>query len=107
MRYILSDFVYRVCGTRGAWGTLAVNSLGCFLFGLVWMMWDRGRLHLETRIIVLGGFMGAFTTFSTFAFETGQYLDDGQWLLAGLNLLAENMLGLIFLFLGFGVGRWL
>lgn len=105
-RYGLSGLVQRWTGTDFPWGTLVVNMLGCFLFGLVWMLAEE-RLIIsgETRFIILTGFMGAFTTFSSFAFETGELLRDSEWWLATGNLVAQNILGLVFLFLGLAVGR--
>jgi CrcB protein len=88
------------------YGTLAVNALGCFLFGFVWTLAEeRMILSGETRFIILTGFMGAFTTFSTFAFETGQMMRDAEWLMAGANIGAELVLGLVFLFVGIAIGR--
>ena len=82
-------------------GTLAVNGLGCFLFGFIWAVAEeRALLYTETRSIVLIGFMGAFTTFSTYVFESGQMLRDSEWLLAGGNFFAQNVLGLFCLYLG-------
>jgi fluoride exporter len=107
-RYGLTYLVPRLLGAGFPWGTLAVNALGCFLFGVVWMLWeDRLRISVETRTIVLVGFMGAFTTFSSFAFETAEQIRDSQWLLAGANIIGQNVLGLVCMFLGFAVGRWL
>jgi len=105
-RYGLSGLVQRLTGAGFPWGTLAVNLLGCFVFGLVWSA-GQGRLGLsaEARTVVLVGFMGAFTTMSTFVFETGGFLKDGQWLLGLGNILAQNLVGLTALFLGFSAGR--
>ncbi len=62
------------------WGTFFVNMLGAFLFGLIVGLWDtRHGLSPEVKIILLGGFMGAFTTFSTLANETSTYLGNGRW----------------------------
>ena len=107
-RYGLGSLVQRYCGTAFPWGTLAVNALGCFLFGLVWMLAEE-RLIISgpTRFIILTGFMGAFTTFSTFAFETSAFLRDAEWLPAVANLFGQNVLGLVCVFLGLIVGRWL
>lgn len=107
-RYGLSGWVQRWTGAAYPWGTLAVNALGCFLFGLVWS-WADLRLEVgpQARLVVLVGFMGAFTTFSTFAFETSQMLRDAQWLVAGVNLAAQNFGGLLMVMLGMAAGRLL
>jgi len=105
-RYGLSGLVLRLCGTGFPWGTAAVNVVGSFLFGVVWSATEhRLGLAAETRIIVLTGFMGAFTTFSTFMFETGQLMADKEWLLAFGNIAGQILVGLVFLFLGLAVGR--
>jgi fluoride exporter len=107
-RYGLSGFVQLLAGERFPWGTLAVNVAGCFLFGLVYTLADE-RLVISgrSRFIILTGFMGAFTTFSTFGFETGMFLRDSQWWRALGNLAANNLLGVLSVFLGFAFGRWL
>jgi CrcB protein len=105
-RYGLGGLVQRTFGVTFPWGTLAVNGLGCFLFGLVWTLAeDRLLISGETRFIVLTGFMGAFTTFSTFTFETGELMRDSEWLLALGNFAAQNVLGLLLLFAGLAAGR--
>lgn len=105
-RYTLSSLVQRICGTGFPWGTLVVNAIGCFLFGLVWSLADeRMVISDQTRVIVLGGFMGAFTTFSTFAFETSGLLNESHWMLAGGNLILQNALGVACIFLGFAASR--
>src|SRR5687767_11099655 len=72
-------------GHRCPWGTLAVNMLGCFLFGLV-IEFSRDRAdEALLRLLLLTGLAGAFTTFSTFAFDTWQlHHDRGLWF-AALN----------------------
>jgi CrcB protein len=66
---------------------------------------ERLVLSEEARLIVLGGFMGAFTTFSTFIFDTGGFLRDAQWLLASGNVLLQTGVGLAFLFIGISAAR--
>jgi fluoride exporter len=107
-RYALGGFVQRLHDASFPWGTLAVNGLGCFLFGVVWTLGEE-RLVVsgETRIVLLVGFMGAFTTFSTYAFETSAMLRDTEWLLAAANVLSQNVLGVLCFFLGAAVGRWI
>lgn len=107
-RYGLSGLVQRLCGPGFPWGTFAVNTVGCFLFGLIWpLAEERLLISGQTRFVILTGFMGAFTTFSTYAFETGQYLNDAEWGLAAANVLGQNVLGLTCLMFGLAVSRWL
>lgn len=85
-------------------GTLAVNILGSFAFAVVFVLAEQhARISPLSKWLILTGFMGAFTTFSTFAFETSQYLMARDYLAAGLNLLANNVLGIG----GFLLGWWL
>ncbi|MFP4143793.1 MAG: fluoride efflux transporter CrcB [Phycisphaeraceae bacterium] len=107
LRWGIAEWVQRVAGGGGfPWGTLAVNAAGCFLFGLIFALTER-RLMLgpETRLIVLTGFMGAFTTFSTYAFESSALIRDGQWPLAIANLGAQNGVGIAFAVLGLVLGE--
>lgn len=105
-RYWLSALVQRWIGTAFPWGTFAVNMLGSFLFGLVWSLAEeRKLLSAEVRVIVLTGFMGAFTTFSTFAFETAAYLRTSQWTLAVANIVAQLVVGLLAMIAGMNVSR--
>jgi len=85
-----------------------VNLIGCFLFGLVFALAEeRFVISSRLRIIFLTGFMGAFTTFSTFGFETAGMLRDGQWWPALSNLAAQNLGGIALVLLGFAVARML
>ena len=104
-RYWLSGFVQR-SSLYFPWGTLAVNGSGCFLFGLVWTLAEERRLISgETRIILLVGFMGAFTTFSTYMFETRQMIAASEWMFGTANFAIENLAGFVLLVLGTVVGR--
>jgi len=105
-RYGVGGVVQRAFGGAFPWGTLVVNALGCLLFGLVWALAEE-RLVIsgETRLILLVGFMGAFTTFSTFAFETSAMLRDAEWSFALANVLSENVLGIACFFAGLALGR--
>lgn len=93
-------------GSGFPWGTLSVNVLGCFLFGLIWSLAQHGmKIDPHIRLAVLTGFLGAFTTFSTYAFESGQMWRDSQWLFVAANVLAQNGLGLAAMLLGLALGR--
>jgi crcB protein len=105
-RYWLSGAVYGVMGRDFPWGTAAVNLLGCLLFGLVWVMADERQLiGAELRLIILVGFMGAFTTFSSLVFETGELMRSAQWIRAALNLVGQNILGFVAFAIGAAIGR--
>jgi CrcB protein len=105
-RYGVGGVVQRAFGGAFPWGTLVVNALGCLLFGLVWALAEE-RLVIsgETRLVLLVGFMGAFTTFSTFAFETSAMLRDAEWSFALANVLSQNVLGIVCFFAGLALGR--
>lgn len=107
-RYWLSGLVYDVAGRNFPWGTAVVNILGCFLFGLVWEVGsERMLLRTEARIVLLTGFMGAFTTFSTFVFESAAFLEEGRILPALANVGFQTVAGFAALFGGLILGRML
>ena len=106
----LARYAAYVGAQRLPWGnlpiaTLVVNVVGSFLFGLVWMLGEHGRLSAQSRLLILTGFMGAFTTFSTFAFDTGQMMREGHWAAAAANLLANNVLGIGAFLLGLAIAQ--
>ncbi|VAW38346.1 Fluoride ion transporter CrcB [hydrothermal vent metagenome] len=106
LRYWLSVLVQSTSKGTLPIGTFTVNMLGCFLFGAVWSL-AEGRIVLSPhmRLLILVGFMGAFTTFSTFAFESGSLLRETQFTAAIINILAQNVVGIIVLLAGIALGR--
>lgn len=78
-RYGLSGWVQSLSGGTFPWGTLVVNVLGCFLLGFVFRVLQLSALSPAIRGAVTIGFLGAFTTFSTFGLETVGLLQDGRW----------------------------
>lgn len=105
-RYSLSGFVQRYSGFTFPVGTLVVNLLGTFLFGFIWSLVEqRLVISVETRVVILSGFLGAFTTFSSFMFETSALVGDGQWGYALLNVAAQIIMGMVAIFLGLAAGR--
>ncbi len=104
----LSHLLSRHLGAQYPWGTTVVNVLGCLLFGLVWALTERGLPgSLPARYIVLTGFMGAFTTFSTYLFETSALLTAGRVVVALGSLTLQNVLGMLAIVAGMALGRWL
>ncbi len=105
-RYFLAGAVQQVAGQTFPLGTAVVNILGCFLFGFIATLIDeRMALPPGSKVYILTGFMGAFTTFSTYTFETASLIRYSQWILAGANILGQTVLGLVFLFAGMFLAR--
>lgn len=105
-RYWLSGAVQRLMGSAFPFGTVAVNMLGCLFFGAVWgFVENRVGMGDQFRLLALTGFMGAFTTFSTYMFETASLVKVGQLALAGLNVAGQSVAGLVFVLVGLALGR--
>ncbi len=105
-RYGLSGMMQCFSANDLPYDTFVVNVIGCLLFGFVWSLAEeRMLISGETRLIILTGFMGAFTTFSTYAFETSGMLRDSQWWTAAGNVLAHNVLGIGAVSLGIAIAK--
>ncbi len=87
-RYMVSGWVYSLAGKALPYGTLAVNVIGSLLLGLIMEGSLRSTLlSPELRFGITVGFMGGFTTFSTFSYETVRLLEEGSMVAAGANIL--------------------
>lgn len=105
-RYGVTLGLARAIGDRFPWGTFAVNLLGCALFGLVLaLVRDRAKLGPEAGTVLLVGFMGGFTTFSSFVADSQSLWASGRPLVAVANVLGQNALGLVGFLLGGSLGR--
>jgi CrcB protein len=105
-RYGLTNLVHRGFGWSVPWGTAVVNVVGCLVFGLIWGL-SESRLGLSTeqRLVVLVGFVGSFTTFSTFIFEVGMQAKASQWFAVLGNMVGQNVVGVAALVAGLGLAR--
>ncbi|MBN1844211.1 MAG: fluoride efflux transporter CrcB [Sedimentisphaerales bacterium] len=106
-RYGLAGLVHRLAGAGFPWGTLAVNVVGCFVAGLLWTLFEQ-RLPVapDTRLLILVGFMGAFTTFSAYILETSHLFRSAAWGAALTHIVLQNLFGFVGLFAGFACARW-
>lgn len=105
LRYVLSGLAYRLLGETFPWGTLVVNTIGCFLIGLLWGLTERAPLPPQANLFIFTGTLGAFTTFSTYGLETVNLLRDGEVVLGLTNILASNVIGFAGVFLGLVLAR--
>ena len=107
-RYLTAVFLLRALGPSFPFGTLAVNVSGCFLLGAIMHVGlATDMLSPTLRLALSTGLMGGFTTYSTFNYETMQYLREGAWEMAALNVAATLVLGLAAGALGVAAARWI
>ncbi len=105
-RYGLAGLVQRHAGGNFPAGTFVVNLAGCLIFGVVWgLLENRLGAAATVRLVVLTGFVGSFTTFSTFAFESAGLLQGGQIAAALANVAGQTVLGILLVWLGMAAGR--
>jgi fluoride exporter len=105
-RYLVSRFAVKALGPVFPYGTLFINITGSLIVGF-FMIWASERAFVDPRwrLLVVVGFCGAFTTFSSYAFETMAYFEQGQWLLMWTNILTNNILCLLAALAGMALAR--
>ena len=106
-RYILGRLALQRWGGDFPYGTLIINITGCFILGLFGTLTDRLAWSDAWRFLIAVGFVGAFTTFSTFEYETFQLASHGALLRAGANVIGSVVLGFLAVVLGVGFARLL
>ena len=106
-RYGVSGWVQGLTSTSFPFGTLVVNVLGSFLFGLSFYLLESLALSAETRAMVTIGLLGGFTTFSTFSYEALVLLQGGEWARGAMYVGGSLLLGLAGVAAGLGTGSLL
>lgn len=105
-RFALGAYIGERMGTRFPYGTFVINCSGSFLIGLtLTLLTERTTLSPNWRYLVPVGFIGAYTTFSTFEYETLVNMQDGQLATAGLNIVLSVAVGFLAVWLGVLAGR--
>jgi CrcB protein len=108
-RFGLSTWVNQLMQVKSVfpYGTLSVNLLGSFMAGLVWGLSTETTMKPETRIFLLVGFMGGFTTFSSYALESYNLFNNGEVKNAFINILVNNIGSLLLVFAGIVLAKYL
>ena len=96
LRYIVSTWAMNVLSPSLPLGTLIVNTTGSFILGY-FLVWTSERVLVDPhwRLLVAVGFCGAYTTFSSYSFETLKLIEGGHYSIAIMNFVANNLLALL------------
>ncbi len=101
LRYLISGYIQNLSNSISfPYGTLGVNILGCLMIGLFSHIIERIGIGIEFRLLIIIGLLGSFTTYSTFANETMNLLENKRILIALININAHILLGLSAVFIG-------
>lgn len=104
-RYLIAAWMPMITGPGFPYGTLAINMSACFLIGLFNSMVEiHGQLGPEARLLLMTGFCGAYSTFSTWMLESSNLFADGEPIRAFVNLIGSAVLGFLLLKLGAMLG---
>jgi CrcB protein len=106
MRYALSRYAAKILSPNFPYGTLLINVTGSLLLGW-FMIWttERALADPRWRLFVAIGFCGSYTTFSSYAFESFAYLEQGHYALFASNVIGNNVLCLLAVLAGAAIAR--
>jgi CrcB protein len=106
LRFWVGDYVSNRMGTRFPYGTFIINVTASFLVGLILtLLAERAHWSPNWRYFIPIGFIGGYSTFSTFEYETFRTFQDGEVLMAGLNIVLSVIVGFVSVWLGAITGR--
>ena len=104
-RYAMDGWITNLFNAQFPWGTLVINILGSLVLGFVAEITTAYLINPSWRVALGIGFLGAFTTFCTFSYETVRLLQDSSFFLACINVAATLSLGLVAVYIGILIGR--
>ncbi|MDI6727676.1 MAG: fluoride efflux transporter CrcB [Thermodesulfovibrionales bacterium] len=100
-RYAIGVWIGQKWGRSFPLGTFVINVSGSFFIGLIMSLFtERFMVNPQWRLLLVVGFLGAYTTFSTFEYETGRLVKDGEWLVASMNVILSVFVGFVALKIG-------
>ena len=106
LRFWLGGYIGNRMGTRFPYGTFIINCSGSFVIGfVVTLLAERTHWSPNWRYLIPIGFVGGYTTFSTFEYETLRAVQDGSLVIAGLNLLLSVVVGFLAVWMGVMAGQ--
>ena len=106
VRYLLSEQSQRWFGNYFPYGTLIVNVSGCLILGGLFG-WGMDHMSPTVQKLLITGFLGSLTTFSTFGLETYMSWEKGEWFLGIIDIVSNLVLGLLAVWIGCNTVRWL
>jgi fluoride exporter len=95
VRYVLSRHISQTINSIFPYSTFIINISGSFLIGVLFYLFDKTVVPIELRNFLIVGFLGAYTTFSTFSLETLNLIKDGEIRYSIINVLLSNILGIL------------
>ncbi len=104
-RYAVAAYIGSRFGGRFPYGTFVINMSGCFLVGFIVTLLARTTASQYWRYFIPIGFIGAYTTFSTFEYETLRAVQDGQLTTGLLNVALSVVVGFVAVWVGAAIGR--
>ena len=100
-RFLLSSFINNISNKILPFGTLTVNLLGCFLIGFLFSAFEKFIVSPNICLFIFVGLLGGLTTFSSFGLETFNLLRQQEFKYAVFNFLLNNLVGIVFVLIGF------
>jgi CrcB protein len=104
-RYLVGGWAAARLGTLFPYGTFIINVTGCFILGFLMGGLERDAIPAALRLPIGVGFVGAYTTFSTYSYETLHLVETGSTVAAAWNVVGSNVVGLLSALTGLAAGR--
>jgi|SRR5579859_5531840 len=106
LRFWAGGYVSTRLGTRFPYGTFLINITASFLIGFIMtLLAERMHWGPNWRFLIVAGFLGGYSTFSTFEYETFRVFQDGEFLVAGMNIVLSVAVGFLAVWVGVVTGR--